>query len=296
MTSPASNGTPGASAEPPAAPVSPGIPIPARAHVHCLALLAPDDERPLAETLSRFLVSVGERVEGLEPVDPTQFALVDRPRPCMFAKLRAGEWAWHVLVDPGGMPDTVREAVLAGTPTPEILEAVDEHRLSVMVFLLEAPDDSTPMERFRALARVLWAWLDAGATVVAFPEGQQVLPRRLLLPLEPEQLEPEHCYLFISNGMASQEKEMYWLRTWGMAQFALPDLAAGLAAGTIDEARVESLKLLFETLPPAMIREHGVLPVGGTVEISTRTWTAVGPPGPGELTFMASRFGFQLFV
>lgn len=275
---------------------SPGLPIPARAHVHCLALLAPDEDRPLAETLARFLEAVAERVPDLEPVDPTKFALVDRPRPCMFAKLRAKEWLWHVLVDPGGMPDTVREAVLSGTPTPEILEAVDEHRLSVMVFLLEAPDDSSPMERFRALASVLWAWLDSGATVVSFPEGQQVLPRRILLSLEPEQLEPEHCYLFISNGLAHQEKDTFWLRTWGMAQFALPDLAAGLATGTLDEARVESLKLLFETLPPAMIREHGVLPVGGTVEIAGRTWSAVGPPEPNTLLFMASRFGFQLFV
>lgn len=294
MTSPVSNGAPGTAAEP--GPESPGLPIPPSALVHCLALLAPAEERPLAETLARFLAAVEERVPGLEPVDPTKFALVDRPRPCMFAKLRAGEWLWHVLVDPAGMPDSVREAVLSGSPTPEILEAVDEHRLSVMVFLLEAPEDAMPMDRFRALARVLWAWLDSGATVVSFPEGQQVLPRRVLLGLEPEMLEAEHCYLFISNGLAEQHKGMWWLRTWGLAQFALPDLAAGLAEGTLDDARVESLKLLFETLPPAMIREHGVLPVGGTVEVAGRTWSAVGPPEPGTLTFMASRYGFQLFV
>ena len=264
--------------------------------MHCLALLAPGEEGSLGESLTRFLSALPERVPDLQPVDTIGFTLVESPRPCAFARLQAGPWAWHVLVDPGGMPASVAEAVLAGKPTPEVLEAVEEHTLSVMAFLLEAPSEASPMERFRALARVLWSWVDAGATLAAFPEGQQVVPRRLLLSLEPEQLQPEHAYMFLSNGLAHQEKEVWWLRTWGLAQFGLPDLAAGLAEGTLDEARLQSLRLLFETLPSAMIREHGILPVGGTVEVAGRTWSAIGPPGPGQVPFMASRFGFQLFV
>ena len=39
-----------------------------------------------------------------------------------------------------------------------------------------------------------------------------------------------------------------------------------------------SLKLLFETLPPAMIRAHGLLPPGGTVQVAERVWTASTAP------------------
>ena len=85
-----------------------------------------------------------------------------------------------------------------------------------------------------------------------------------------------------------------------MGQFGLPDLAASLPSRVGEEDRLEadlsSLRLLFETLPPAMIREQGILPVGGTVEVGARTWTAVGEPGSVDYPFLRSRCGVQLFV
>lgn len=153
--------------------------------------------------------------------------------------------------------------------------------------------------------QVVWGWVDAGATMLALPEAQVLLPRRLLVGIEPENLTPDHGYIFLSNGLAHIETEKggdrkLWLRTWGMGQFALPDLAAGLPSRDGDEDRLEaelsSLRLLFETLPPAMIREQGVLPVGGTVEVGNRTWTSVGEPGGVDYPFLRSRYGVQLFV
>ena len=57
------------------------------------------------------------------------------------------------------------------------------------------------------MMQVAWAWVDSGATLLALPEGRQLLPRRLLMGLEPEHLSPEHGYVFLSNGLAEIEEK-----------------------------------------------------------------------------------------
>lgn len=290
--SPGSNGVSAGS-------LSPG-PIPGEAMLHCVVLLPEAEER-----LRQFLGALPLRTAGmLSELKLGEWNVLDQPRPCSWCDFEGGGWCFRLVFDPQGVPPAVMPAVANGNPSAECTEALEEHRACCLVFLLAAPADVSPWTRFVAMATVAWGWVDAGATLLALPEAHLLLPRRVLIGVEPDQLQPEHGYLFLSNGLAEIEEKgeerKLWLRTWGMGQFSLPDLAAGLPSRMGEEAVLEadlhSLRLLFETLPPAMIREQGVLPVGGTVQVGERTWTAVGEPGAVDYVFLRSRCGVQLFV
>ena len=278
-------------------PISLG-PIPTEAMLHVVAMLPESEHR-----LGQFLAALPLRLEGSSPLTVGPWTALEQPRPCSWCDLEGEGWSYRLLFDPQGVPPSVMPAVSAGQPSDECQEALDEHRACCLIFLLKAPRESKPFERFQSLCRVAWAWVDAGASLFSFPEAQTHLPRRLLLGMEPENLTADHSYLFLSNGLVNIEEKggerKLWLRTWGMGQFGLPDLAASLPSRVGEEDRLEkdlsSLRLLFETLPPAMIREQGILPVGGTVELGDRTWTAVGEPGAVDYPFLRSRCGVQLF-
>jgi hypothetical protein len=280
-------------------PASPG-PIPTEAMLHAVLLLPESEDR-----LARFLHALPLRTVGLLPdLAPGSWTALDQPRPCSWCDFEGNGWTFRLVFDPQGIPPALMPTVASGTPSPESLEALEEHRACCLIFLLSAPAGVPPWMRFVHLATVAWAWVDAGATLLSLPEAQLLVPRRVLLGVEPEQLSPEHGYLFLSNGLAEVqqqgEERKLWLRTWGMGQFGLPDLAAALPSRAGEEAALEadmeSLRLLFETLPPAMIKEQGILPVGGTVKVGPRTWTAVGEPGAVDYPFLRSRCGVQLFV
>lgn len=280
-------------------------PIPDRALLHFVALVGDNKD-----CLAKFLQSLGPRTEMLGEVKMGSWNAVDRPRPCTYTDLKIGQWGFRLIYDPEGLPPVLEGTVFAEEPTFEAKEIVTEHKASCLVFLTAAPlhEDlgSSPegWTRFQALATLAWAWLDAGAELLCFPEARVYLPRRLLLPLEPELLTPDHAYLFVSNGVAETYEEegvrKVWGRTWGMGQFSLPDLAAHvIMEGEPDrlDKVMESLRLFMETLPPAMVRDHGMLPVGGTIQLGNAIWEAVTPPMPSdpELPFLASRFGTQIF-
>ncbi|MFN8607780.1 MAG: hypothetical protein U0931_09620 [Vulcanimicrobiota bacterium] len=272
-------------------------PVPTNAALHAVSLL-PDGEH----RLSQYLAALPARTPGL---NCGPWTALERPRPCTWADLEGDGWSFRLVFDPQGVaPGEALEAVSAGNPSEECKLDLEEHQAACLIFLTRFPADSTPWSRFLALCRVAWGWVDAGASLLALPEARLLLPRRVLLATEPEQLSPDLSYLFLTNGLAEMEKKAdeskLWLRTWGMGQFNLPDLAASLPSRAGEEERLErdleSLRLLFETLPPAMIRESGVLPVGGTVQVGERTWTAVGEPGSVDYPFLRSRCGVQLFV
>jgi len=261
--------------------------------------------------LGRFLQALELRSQ--EKIRHGQWIAVERPRPCTFTDLAVGDWRFRLVFDPEGLAPAAQASVFPEEPTFEAKEIVTHHRGACLVFLTAQPETPGPpgqlhgsspegWSRFRKMADLVWAWLDAGAELLCFPEGRVHLPRRVLLPLEPEQLSPEHAYLFLSNGVADQSvssgKRLVWVRTWGLAQFGLPDLASKLElSGSPDsmEKVMKSLRLLLETLPPAMIREHGMLGAGGTVQVEEAVWRATGAPQRLPQSFLASRFGVQLF-
>lgn len=272
-------------------------PVPAGAVLHAVVLL-PDAEHRMAQ----YLAALPTRTPGLTA---GPWTAIERPRPCTWCDLEGDGWSFRLVFDPQGVAaGEALEAVSAGNPSDECKMDLDEHQAACLIFLTKFPADASPWSRFVALCRVAWGWVDAGASLLALPEAQLLLPRRLLMSTEPEQLSPDLSYLFLTNGVAEIEdkgkERKLWLRTWGMGQFGLPDLAASLPSRKGEEERLErdleSLRLLFETLPPAMISEGGVLPVGGTVQVGERTWTAIGEPGSVDYAFLRSRCGVQLFV
>lgn len=247
--------------------------------------------------LQVFLKALELRLPGLDAFDPTGWAVMSEPRPCSYGTISRGQWKWHVLIDPGGMPDEVQRAVEAGDYGQQVEAAFERQQVCVLCFLLEHPAEATSLDSVRALCEVAWAWLDVGAEVLVWPEGRTAALRHTLLGLNPGEIEAEHSYMFISNGTDRVERtrNRYWVRTWGMGQFRLPDLCAAVhVAGAIQESELESLRLLFETLPPAMISQQGVLPPGGTVTVGERVWTA--SPPPPEAPALVSRYGLQYFA
>ena len=272
-------------------------PIPVGALLHCVVLLPEAEHR-----LGQFLQALPQRLGELSlTVGP--WSAIEQPRPCSWADVSGQGWSFRLVFDPQGVPPNAMTQVVVPTDDAECAESLEDHHACCLIFLREAPA-TTPWERFLTLVRLAWAWVDAGALLLSLPEARVLLPRRVLLASEPENLTPEHGYLFLSNGVAEiedkKDERQLWLRTWGMGQFSLPDLACNLPSRKGEEAWLEeqlsSLRLLFETLPPAMIAQQGILPVGGTVQVGERTWTAVGEPGSVDYPFLRSRCGVQLFV
>ncbi len=266
-------------------------PLPQAGLAHCV-LLFPEP----GDYLQVFRKAFEMRHPGLDPFDPRGWAVSQTPRPCSFGRMSRGAWKWHFLIDPEGMPPEVEAAVLEADLGERLEHIVRCQHLCVLAFLLEAPVEATPIDRMRGLCDAAWAWVDVGAEVVAFPEGRTAAHRETLLGLRPQDIEPEHSYLFCSNGLAHHQKNLsrYWLRTWGLGQFGLPDLCASRQSNQPQfKDELESLKLLFETLPPTMIRQQGILPLGGTVTVGERVWTATQPPK--DAPELPSRFGLQYF-
>lgn len=272
-------------------------PIPSGAMLHAVVLL-PEAEHRLGQFLQALPVRLGPSFLEVGP-----WTAIEQPRPCSWADLKGNGWSFRLVFDPQGVPPSLMPQVAVPTADTDCAESLQDHHACCLIFLQEAPP-CTPWQRFLMLARVAWAWVDAGALLLSLPEARVLLPRRLLLASEPEDLTAQHGYLFLSNGLAEIEEKKderhLWLRTWGLGQFQLPDLACKLPSRKGEEAWLEeqmaSLRLLFETLPAAMIEQQGILPVGGTVQIGERTWTAVGEPGSVEYPFLRSRCGVQLFV
>jgi hypothetical protein len=272
-------------------------PIPSNARLHCVATFSQSEH-----VLSRFFEALPERCKALGAPGDQSWTVIHEPRFSTFTDLTVGDWTVRIVFDAEGLAPTIRDGVVNGQLSQETLDTLEQHEAAVLIFLTRAPARLSPWEVFHGFCQLAWAWVDAGATVLAFPEGRVALVRRLLLGLEPQELEPEHAYLFLSNGVErigdDHGQRIIWLRTWGLGQFLLPDLAVALPApeGELSGEDLESLRLLFETLPPSMIKAHGILPVGGTVQVGPRTWTATGPPQPDQCDFMTSRLGFQLLA
>lgn len=276
-------------------------PIPSRALLHFVAILDKEEH-----ALTQFLEAIERRCPS---VKMGSWKALEKPRSCSFVDFEVASsdpsapWCYRLIYDPQGLPPALETTIFAFEPSAECQEVIDRQKGAALLFLVDGPGQNTPATqgwpRFSEFLQPVWAWLDAGAELLCFPEGRVVLPRRVMLHLEPEQITPEHAYLFISNGIAHRGENTFWLRTWGLGQFTLPDLTAEIATDShpeILERSMSSLRLLFETLPPAMIADHGILPAGGQVQTGPVLWTATAAPGPREAqNYLASRCGIQEF-
>jgi hypothetical protein len=203
--------------------------------------------------------------------------------------------SWHLLIDSEGVAPDVKRAILDGPQANDerLLVKLDEAGASVLVFLL---DDgwrpSTPLTRMHALCQPVWDLLELGASGVAFPEGGTMLSAETLKLLSPSDLTAGHSYLFVSSGLVHRSETHIWFRSYGMAQFGLPDLchAVPVDLGKDLDDELTRTRLVLETLPPEMIAQGGVLPLGGSVIVGERVFTAAKMPD--DAPPLASRYGF----
>jgi len=255
--------------------------------------------------MTQFTKELRKDYPKLQPLNPERWAAAPEPRPISFGEVFSddpdGGWnrvtRWHVLIDSEGVAPEVKEAILEGPQSADerVQQRMEEAGGSVMVFLLyDGADVSTPVSKMKALCRPVWRFLEMGATGVAFPEGGTLLTAETLRMLPVENLAAGHSYLFVSSGLAEKSHGKLWFRTYGMAQFALPDICHGVPEELGKEELEDELtrtRLMLETLPPEMIAQGGVLPIGGEVQVGPRLFKAVKTPqnAPDQM----SRFGFS---
>ncbi len=276
---------------------SPLLPLPVRGLSHAVVFFEQMPKSLMTELTTR----LASEYPLLSPLDPNRWGAAKEPRMVSFGELKAqtsdlGHQAeWHLLVDSEGVAPEVKKAILEGPQAADerVLGKLDDANASALVFLLDdGVRPSTPLTRLHALAYPVWALLELGATGVAFPEGGTMLSAETLRLLRPDDLSAGHSYLFVSSGLAHRGESSLWFRTYGMAQFGLPDLCHAVPSDLGDELEDEltRTRLVLETLPPEMIAQGGVLPLGGVVTVGERSFVA--KPLPEDAPTMASRHGF----
>lgn len=276
------------------------LPIPRQGIAHAVVFF---DSLP-ESVMTDFTKGLKEHYPHLQPLNPERWGAASVPRPVSFGEITSddpdGGWTkvtrWHILIDSEGIAPEVRQAIEAGPQTPDerLVQKMEEAGASVLVFLLsDGADVSTPVSKMRALAAPVWQLLHMGASGVAFPEGGTVLGTETLKLLAHDDLDAGHSYLFVSSGLEQKSAGKMWFRTYGMAQFGLPDLCHAVPEELGEELEDEltRTRLLLETLPPEMIAQGGILPLGGEVLVGPRMFRAAR--APEGMPPMASRFGFS---
>ncbi len=275
---------------------APTGPIPPRALGHAAVLLA-----EAQDAVGYFLAALEERLPALD-TRALHWTALTRPRPCTYADLEAGPWAWRVAVDPQPPIQTLTQALQACALTtrlpvatapqwpdapPSLLveQALGQAGASVLVFLTESPEDTTPLECMRSLNQMVWAWMDAGALLLAWPEGRVAWSKAHLDDFRPNVLGPKEVGLFVSAGSVELDGQQL-TRTYGLGQFGLPDL---LFAGTVDPA------VLAGAAAFAVAREQS-LRVGDRVEHEGRRWKVASPATSSEQASLKSRHGLVVLT
>jgi hypothetical protein len=275
----------------------PLLPLPVRGLAHAVVFFESMPKSVMTELTRRLQVEY----PLLKPLDPARWGAATEPRMVSFGELEAETGAhghkagWHLLIDSEGVAPDVKRVILEGPQANDerLLVKLDEAGASVLIFLL---DDgwrpSTPLTRMHALCHPVWDLLALGASGVAFPEGGTMLNAETLMLISPSDLTAGHSYLFVSSGLAHRSETHLWFRTYGMAQFGLPDLCHAVPNDMVKDLEDEltRTRLVLETLPPEMIAQGGVLPIGGTVEVGERVFKAAHLPE--DAPALVSRHGF----
>jgi len=191
---------------------------------------------------------------------------VASPRPCAFGRVVEGDWSWHVLMDLGPLPANSWKIGFGDAPAPA-------HSVHSFVFLTQAPKDATGLDRVRATLEVAWAWLDAGATALAFPSGGVAETAQNLKSIDPSGLQAEGAVgLMVSFAMMGKGGDgRTWLRPRGLSQFGLPDLCAAVSPQP-SAAEVQATQLLFSSIAPYLVAKDQALTPGETVKIQGQVW------------------------
>jgi hypothetical protein len=259
--------------------------VPDNSLLHCIVLL-PAWKDYIQPLLKRLPI----RLPG---IDTTQknWTAVTTPRPCLYGPYSWNEWKWHLLIGMTALPEDIRQIVDLARTEEITTQAIREHKMYVMVFLVGAPDGIEPMEQMRALCQIAWTLLDVGASVVVWPAGRSAWHCNRLIDIAPSSLSAQHAHLFVSYDVAGHADDRLWVRTFGMSQFALPDMAC-IVANTSEN--LEAVDVLFNSMPFHIIQRQEPLPLGDTLEIEHKKWKVI-ESGISDIPCLNSEFGIQVF-
>jgi hypothetical protein len=248
-------------------------PIPERALMHCVALF----EKPENCTNS-FLEAMQRRTPGID-VSQSTWASRSEPRPMAYGPMEWNGWRWQIVLDLHGLIPKVRELLQESARSDDVARMVRNHAMSALVFLVEAPPNSQPLDHIRALCRVAWSYIDAGAAGIAFPEGRTVWTREQLAEVDPEQIYGSHSQIFVSSHFAGPAvSSRRWVRTFGMHQFGLSDIACAVAAdGVNGKEDIRAADKLMTMVPPYLIELGENIADGDTIEVDDSLWRVSVP-------------------
>lgn len=265
-------------------------PIPAQALMHCVALF----EKP-ENCTSEFLEAMQRRTPGID-VSQSTWASQSEPRPMAYGPMEWDGWQWQIVLDLHGLIPQVRQTLAESARSDDVAGIVRTHAMCALVFLVDAPPNSQPLDHIRALCRVAWSYLDAGATAIGFPEGRTVWTRHQLAGVEPEQIYGSHSSIFISSHFAGPAlSSRRWVRTFGMHQFGLADIACAVAAeGGIGQDDLKVADKLMTMVPPYLIELGENIADGDTIEVDDSLWR-VSAPQSNDLS-LESPFGVNVYT
>lgn len=228
---------------------------------------------PNSECFARELPSA---VPGLE-LCQAQWELVGQP-PVAVGQLSDGVWSWRVALDPQGLPPTLAQFVGSLRASEAARQALTRPGLAASVFLVEGPAEAGPLDELSALCCLMFGLLSLGGSAVLFPEGKRAFTAPELT-FDPEQLSLEDIGFFVGSELCGETPDgrARWVRTLGMEQFGLPDLACTVELGPREAEALEGTGALFEALVRRLAAE-GAVPAG--FELGHRSWRVLEQPGP----------------
>ena len=246
--------------------------------MHCLLLLPASPA-----SLDGIRGAVGRRLPGAT-FDPSRWVERSEPRQVAYGPIEHEGYELHVLLDREGMPPAVGQA-LSRAHLPEAGHAAAQaHEAAVLAFLVKAPPSAGPVERVRALARLAFAFLDEGASLLAFPDGRIAHVPAELAGVDPGKLTADDLGLLCSHGFGSHPdaRGRAWARTFGLHQVGLPELACQVTVegAAADPDSAQAADALLANLPRYLLELGRPLEVGETADVGKRRWRVVATPQP----------------
>jgi hypothetical protein len=267
--------------------------IPDSSLIHAIAVFSSQQDH-----ITAFARRVQRMIPGIAP-DPAGWTAVREPRESLSGPLSGAGWQWHVLFDMGGIPDKLQPAVKQCRFSDAAATALRSHQSAGALFLLEAPPEVGPFERFQDFCRLTWEWLELGATAIVWPQGRKASSAAELKHLQPKDFTADDFEVCVSIAAAGKPVGgQQWLRTYGMSQFDLPDLAAQVSTDTSRfGAESAYAQTLFGSLPPYFIERAAAFQPGESIELEDQVWRCTGPADAKQSPELVSgKFGTQIFV
>ena len=266
-------------------------PVPSSWLLHGVALFSDRKDH-----VTPFLARLHEHFSEVA-VPEDAWTVQETPRPCLFGPFAADGWQWRLLFDGQGTPGIILPAVKDWMISEAAAAAIQSHQSAAMLFALKAPPGGSPLDRVRMFCKLMWEWLRLGASAIVWPAGRKAYARQELRAVDPMTLRPDQFELLVGMGPAGPTNEgRRWLRTFGLGQFELPDLACNVAAQGIEgDAQLERVKNLFGSVPPYLVEGNSLLRVGEIVTLGDEEWRVAGWADEQTHPFLVSDLGTQLF-